>query len=194
MTFARFSTDDVSGRMRGYVGEGAFTSDPLQTFGGIGVVEIPNLQGLLLHYICENGSSTMWRPTSRVPQCKRPRRATWLGDALAPRGGLTRKSRCPGASVDRRRCSHGRRRGRGGDDGGFTNSGTLDVDNIDNAVAGEIDGGSSLTITDTLANTGSVQVGNTDLTATTRAQPSRSDRGVRSPRSRRRRRRWRAAR
>jgi len=54
MSFARFSTDDVSGRMRGYVGEGAFTSDPLQTFGGIGVVEIPNLQGLL-HYICENG-------------------------------------------------------------------------------------------------------------------------------------------
>ncbi len=54
MSFARFSTDDVSGRMRGYVGEGAFTNDPLQTFGGIGVVEIPNLQGLL-RYICENG-------------------------------------------------------------------------------------------------------------------------------------------
>jgi L-fucose isomerase-like protein len=54
MTFARFSTDDRSGRMRGYVGEGRFTKDPLKTFGGAGVVEIPNLQQLL-RYICENG-------------------------------------------------------------------------------------------------------------------------------------------
>jgi len=54
MTFARFSTDDRSGRMRGYVGAGAFTDDPLDTFGGAGVAEIPRLQQLL-HYICENG-------------------------------------------------------------------------------------------------------------------------------------------
>ena len=40
--------------MRGYVGEGRFTDDPLQTFGGAGVVEIPQLQELL-RYICENG-------------------------------------------------------------------------------------------------------------------------------------------
>jgi L-fucose isomerase-like protein len=54
MSFARFSTDDVSGRMRGYVGGGAFTNDPLETFGGIGVVAILDLQRLL-RYICENG-------------------------------------------------------------------------------------------------------------------------------------------
>jgi L-fucose isomerase-like protein len=54
MSFARFSTDDTSGRMRGYVGEGRFTDDPLNTFGGAGVVEIPKMQKLL-HYICENG-------------------------------------------------------------------------------------------------------------------------------------------
>ncbi len=54
MSFARFSTDDTAGVMRGYVGEGAFTNDPLNTFGGAGVVEIPQLQGLL-RYICENG-------------------------------------------------------------------------------------------------------------------------------------------
>jgi L-fucose isomerase-like protein len=54
MSFARFSTDDVTGRMRGYVGGGAFTNDPLDTFGGVGVVEIKGLQKLL-HYICENG-------------------------------------------------------------------------------------------------------------------------------------------
>ncbi len=54
MTFARFSTDDRAGQMRGYVGEGRFTKDPLKTFGGAGVVEIPNLQPLL-RYICERG-------------------------------------------------------------------------------------------------------------------------------------------
>jgi len=54
MTFARFSTDDTAGRMRGYVGAGRFTDDPLETFGGAGVVEIPEMQKLL-HYICSNG-------------------------------------------------------------------------------------------------------------------------------------------
>ena len=54
MSFARFSTDDTAGLMRGYVGEGAFTNDSLNTFGGVGVVEIAELQKLL-HYICENG-------------------------------------------------------------------------------------------------------------------------------------------
>ena len=54
MSFARFSTDDTAGKMRGYVGEGRFTDDPLNTFGGAGVVEIPQMQKLL-HYICENG-------------------------------------------------------------------------------------------------------------------------------------------
>jgi L-fucose isomerase-like protein len=54
MSFARFSTDDTSGKMRGYVGDGRFTDDPLNTFGGAGVVEIAHLQKLL-RYICENG-------------------------------------------------------------------------------------------------------------------------------------------
>jgi len=54
MSFVRFSTDDICGRIRGYSGSGRFTDDPLDTFGGAGVVEIPGLQKLL-HYICENG-------------------------------------------------------------------------------------------------------------------------------------------
>jgi len=54
MSFARFSTDDFSGTIKGYVGEGNFTNDTLNTFGGAGVVEIPNMQNLL-RYICENG-------------------------------------------------------------------------------------------------------------------------------------------
>ena len=53
-TYCRVSTDDYSGTIRAYMGEGQFTDDPLTTFGGYGVVEIPNFQGLL-HYICENG-------------------------------------------------------------------------------------------------------------------------------------------
>jgi L-fucose isomerase-like protein len=54
MSFARFSTDDTHGKIRGYTGHGRFTDDPLTTFGGAGVVEIDGLQKLL-HYICENG-------------------------------------------------------------------------------------------------------------------------------------------
>src|SRR5450432_271404 len=54
MSFARFSTNDRGGTMRGYVGDGTFTNDPLNTFCGAGVVEIPHMQKLL-RYICENG-------------------------------------------------------------------------------------------------------------------------------------------
>jgi len=54
MSFARFSTSDSEGGISGYVGQGEFTDDPLTTFGGAGVVKIPNLQHLL-HYICEKG-------------------------------------------------------------------------------------------------------------------------------------------
>jgi L-fucose isomerase-like protein len=54
MSFARFSTNDREGAIQGYVGEGEFTDDPLETFGGAGVVRIPRLQELL-RYICERG-------------------------------------------------------------------------------------------------------------------------------------------
>jgi len=54
MSYCRISTDDNAGRVRGYVGDGRFTDDPLVTFGGAGVVEIPRLQELL-RFICERG-------------------------------------------------------------------------------------------------------------------------------------------
>src|SRR5947209_5970814 len=54
MSFARFSTDDRTGTIRRYVAEGEFTSDAFNTFGGVAVVLITELQALL-HYICENG-------------------------------------------------------------------------------------------------------------------------------------------
>jgi L-fucose isomerase-like protein len=53
-TYCRVSTDDEYGVIRAYLGEGELTGDPLQTFGGFGVVKIPDFQGLL-RYICENG-------------------------------------------------------------------------------------------------------------------------------------------
>jgi len=54
MTFARFSTDDTNGELISYVGEGNFTDEPFDTFGGYGVAEISDLQELL-KYICYNG-------------------------------------------------------------------------------------------------------------------------------------------
>jgi L-fucose isomerase-like protein len=53
-TYCRVSTDDERGVIRAYLGEGKVTDDSLETFGGYGVIEIPNFQGLLRH-ICENG-------------------------------------------------------------------------------------------------------------------------------------------
>ncbi|MCA2000848.1 MAG: L-fucose/L-arabinose isomerase family protein [Chloroflexi bacterium] len=54
MTYARVSTDDTSGIVRAYTGEGELTNDPLDTFGHRAVVYTPNLQKLLA-YLCKNG-------------------------------------------------------------------------------------------------------------------------------------------
>jgi L-fucose isomerase-like protein len=53
-TYCRVSTDDQRGVIRSYLGEGEFTRDPLDTFGGYGVAKIDDLEGLLA-YICRNG-------------------------------------------------------------------------------------------------------------------------------------------
>jgi len=54
MTFARVSTNDTVGVIQAYIGEGEFTDDPLNTFGGYGVVYVENLQ-TLLKLICQRG-------------------------------------------------------------------------------------------------------------------------------------------
>jgi L-fucose isomerase-like protein len=54
LTFARISTDDRTGRIRAYTGEGRFTDDPLATFGTRAVAELPELQRLM-RFICKNG-------------------------------------------------------------------------------------------------------------------------------------------
>jgi L-fucose isomerase-like protein len=53
-TYCRVSTDDYHGQIMAYLGEGELTDDPLMTFGGYGVVHVPNYQQLL-HHICANG-------------------------------------------------------------------------------------------------------------------------------------------
>jgi L-fucose isomerase-like protein len=46
-TFLRLSTRDTEGVVAGIVAEGRFTEDEVRTFGGYGVVEIPQLRALL---------------------------------------------------------------------------------------------------------------------------------------------------
>jgi len=46
-TLLRIETDDLFGEIKAILAEGGYTQDPLDTFGGYGVVEIPNLQELL---------------------------------------------------------------------------------------------------------------------------------------------------
>ncbi|MHC4743460.1 MAG: L-fucose/L-arabinose isomerase family protein [Planctomycetota bacterium] len=53
-TFCRTATDDPSGVIAAYTGQGQFTNDKLNTFGGYGVMKIPNLQSLM-QYICKMG-------------------------------------------------------------------------------------------------------------------------------------------
>lgn len=53
-TYLRISTDDFSGKIVAYTGEGVTTNDPIDTFGGYGVVQIPRFQQLL-SYICDRG-------------------------------------------------------------------------------------------------------------------------------------------
>ena len=52
-TYCRVSTDDDWGTVRAYLGEGKMTMDPLQTFGGYGVADIPDLQGATSLYLRE---------------------------------------------------------------------------------------------------------------------------------------------
>ena len=53
-TFLRIATDDFTGGLRAYAGEGKLTDDELDTYGGYGVAEIPHLQDLL-QFILRNG-------------------------------------------------------------------------------------------------------------------------------------------
>lgn len=54
MTYLKVDTDDEHGTIRCYLGEGRFTDDPLPTFGGVAVCQVPRLDELM-RYIARNG-------------------------------------------------------------------------------------------------------------------------------------------
>jgi len=54
MTYLKISTDDKNGKIKCYLGEGKFTDDPLDTFGGVAVCEVADLNGLMKH-VAKNG-------------------------------------------------------------------------------------------------------------------------------------------
>ncbi|MCL2068227.1 MAG: fucose isomerase [Treponema sp.] len=54
MTFFRISTDDVNGRIKAYLGEGAFIDREFNMDGGIAVCQVPGMRKLLAT-ICQNG-------------------------------------------------------------------------------------------------------------------------------------------
>jgi L-fucose isomerase-like protein len=55
VTYFRMSTDDPLGIIKGYLGEGIMTDDPVGNFqGGSAVLEVPGLQNLL-DFMCKNG-------------------------------------------------------------------------------------------------------------------------------------------
>ncbi|MFX1391105.1 MAG: L-fucose/L-arabinose isomerase family protein [Promethearchaeota archaeon] len=53
-TLLRVETDDLFGEIKALVVEGNYTDDQLDTFGGYGVIEIPNLQEIL-NVVCKEG-------------------------------------------------------------------------------------------------------------------------------------------
>jgi L-fucose isomerase-like protein len=53
-TLLRVETDDLYGEIKALVVKGNYTDDPLDTFGGYGVIEIPNLQDIL-KIVCKEG-------------------------------------------------------------------------------------------------------------------------------------------
>ena len=53
-TLLRIETDDIFGEIKALLVEGNYTDDPLDTFGGFGVINIPNLQDIL-KTLCREG-------------------------------------------------------------------------------------------------------------------------------------------
>ena len=53
-TYCRVGTDDNNGQIRAYVGQGDFTGEKLNTFGGYGVISVLRFQELL-QFICREG-------------------------------------------------------------------------------------------------------------------------------------------
>jgi len=78
-TYCRVSTDELRGRITSYVGEGEFTGDSLDSFGGYGVIAVPKFQALL-QYICREGLEHHVAATrAKVADAIEDALATYLG-------------------------------------------------------------------------------------------------------------------
>jgi len=78
-SYCRVSTDELHGRITSYVGEGEFTGDALDSFGGYGVIRVPRFQ-TLLQYICRHGLEHHVAATrARVADAIEDALATYLG-------------------------------------------------------------------------------------------------------------------
>jgi hypothetical protein len=94
MSYARYSTDDRRGVIRGYTGAGRFTDDPLETFGGAGVAEIPQLQKLLQVHLPRGLRAPRGRQLQRCLQGRaRGRTLPGLGEPLPPASWKTKGSK-----------------------------------------------------------------------------------------------------
>lgn len=54
LTYLKISTDDFSGQVKAYLGEGKMFDPGFETFGGYGTIQVDRFQELL-HFICNNG-------------------------------------------------------------------------------------------------------------------------------------------
>ena len=79
MSFARYSTDDRRGVIRGYTGAGKFTDDPLETFGGAGVAEIPQVAEAAEIHLPRRLRASRGRQLQRCVEGRARSRVRYLG-------------------------------------------------------------------------------------------------------------------
>jgi L-fucose isomerase-like protein len=78
-TLLRIDTDDLYGDTKGLLVEGKYTDDPIDTFGGYGVIEIPNLQAILKTLCKEGFAHHVASSLSEVAEIVNEALTTYLG-------------------------------------------------------------------------------------------------------------------
>jgi L-fucose isomerase-like protein len=78
-TLLRIETDDLYGDIKGLLVEGNYTDDPLETFGGYGVIEIKNLQAILKTLCREGFAHHVAASLSKVTEIVNEALTTYLG-------------------------------------------------------------------------------------------------------------------
>jgi L-fucose isomerase-like protein len=78
-TLLRIETDDLYGDIKGLLLEGNYTDDPLETFGGYGVIEIKNLQAILKTLCREGFAHHVAASLSEIAEIVNEALTTYLG-------------------------------------------------------------------------------------------------------------------